>query len=545
MLRQSPIIKNCIIRNCIDGGGIYCSQGKELPDGYSFKYSKIINCIIENNRSLSSSERRGGGIQCWQSSPDIVKCIIRNNYARFGGGIGCSDMSAPRMTSCIIQGNRADYGGGISYDYGPGSSSKIINSLIACNTAKFDGGGILSSVDRLNIQNSTICFNSAGRSGGGMWPNFDHTELMGNIIWTNLEQPEFYPLMNVSFNCIDPNIFSDLQNGNIIDNPKFVRTPNDGGDGWGDDQATKDIDESANDDYGDLHLQKDSPCINAGLLNFFGGSLTDPDGRPRVIGGRIDIGAYEYSTFVNVTSPKGGEVWADESKQKIEWDSFGINGTAKILFSTNAGTVRKQIGTADFSAGSFDWNIPSRIDSNQCKISVVPVIADSNLIKIDSGIFEINKYREFNGRLPEQKDRYRIGPKSACPKWQFTTAGPVTAEITTHIDNLYVPCEDGKLYVLNENQGKLQWVYDAHSALTAPAISIPHGMIYVGDSQGKIHALNRQGELQWIFETYGRIHSMPQVAQMEISLSVRRMGRFTPWIKTAASYGALIPPPAN
>ena len=63
----------------------------------------------------------------------------------------------------------------------------------------------------------------------------------------------------------------------------------------GDDPKTLDVDEGANDDYGDLHLSPDSPCINAGDPSFIAGpNDLDMDGNLRIAGGRIDMGAYEY-----------------------------------------------------------------------------------------------------------------------------------------------------------------------------------------------------------------------------------------------------------
>jgi hypothetical protein len=48
---------------------------------------------------------------------------------------------------------------------------------------------------------------------------------------------------------------------------------------------------------GDYHLLEGSPCINAGDPNYVPEpNETDLDGKPRVIGGRIDMGAYEYSS---------------------------------------------------------------------------------------------------------------------------------------------------------------------------------------------------------------------------------------------------------
>lgn len=46
--------------------------------------------------------------------------------------------------------------------------------------------------------------------------------------------------------------------------PLFVRLPDDGGNGWGDKSNTQEIDEGANNDYGDLRLQSGSLCIDAG-----------------------------------------------------------------------------------------------------------------------------------------------------------------------------------------------------------------------------------------------------------------------------------------
>jgi len=95
--------------------------------------------------------------------------------------------------------------------------------------------------------------------------------------------------------------YSDVQGGwpgegNIDADPCFVREPNDGGDGWGDDPATPDVNEATNDDYGDLHLLPDSPCINAGDPNYVPGpNETDIDGELRVMLGRVDMGADEFN----------------------------------------------------------------------------------------------------------------------------------------------------------------------------------------------------------------------------------------------------------
>jgi len=91
--------------------------------------------------------------------------------------------------------------------------------------------------------------------------------------------------------------------------PLFVRNPSDGGDGWGDDPSTPGVDESANDDYGDLRLGPASPAIDAGDntklppddFDLDGDGDTaeplpiDQLGNRRIYGLGVDIGSIEYT----------------------------------------------------------------------------------------------------------------------------------------------------------------------------------------------------------------------------------------------------------
>jgi hypothetical protein len=52
---------------------------------------------------------------------------------------------------------------------------------------------------------------------------------------------------------------------------------------------------------GNFHLQSNSPCINSGN-NSFVAITNDLDGNPRIKGGTVDIGAYEYQTPTSVIS---------------------------------------------------------------------------------------------------------------------------------------------------------------------------------------------------------------------------------------------------
>jgi hypothetical protein len=154
--------------------------------------------------------------------------------------------------------------------------------------------------------------------------------------------------------------------GNISVDPQFIRNPSRGSDGnWG----------TADDDFGDLHLQKTSPCIDAGDNSAVpSGVTTDIARSPRFFdvasatdSGNgtvpiVDIGAYE-AQFVPLTPlakaggpyalPEGGSVTLDGSQSSeaggsivsYQWD-FNYNG------STFNGTATGK--TASFSAAGLD-----------------------------------------------------------------------------------------------------------------------------------------------------------------------------------------------
>jgi hypothetical protein len=178
--------------------------------------------------------------------------------ARGGGGAGFSTLSR-----CTLTGNSTAASGG-------GAFNSTVNScILTANSALFGGGAAEGT-----INNCTIVSNSASGAGGGI--DLSSTFVDNCIIYYNTapSQPNWY-FGTFKYCCTTPDLGGV---GNITNEPLFVNLAG-----------------------GDFHLQSNSPCINSGN-NAYVISTTDLDGNPRIVGGTVDIGAYEYQTPVSQIS---------------------------------------------------------------------------------------------------------------------------------------------------------------------------------------------------------------------------------------------------
>jgi outer membrane protein assembly factor BamB len=118
--------------------------------------------------------------------------------------------------------------------------------------------------------------------------------------------------------------------------------------------------------------------------------------------------------------------------------------------------------------------------------------------------------------LPQgrQRPQKKFGPELLnCVKWQFEADGPVTASVTVARNSkVYIPCEDGKLYVLNAGNGTLRWSYDVNTPLASAAAVDPDGTVYVGDEKGKLYAIDKKGGLLWTHTMDGPVYSSPVIS---------------------------------
>jgi outer membrane protein assembly factor BamB len=574
----SPVIRNCIITNNTAtsmGGGIYCFGTNSSPsiincditNNYAFANGggmcigssgspAIIDCRITGNYAGSTSGK-GGGIYCSQGKPTIRNCVISDNFATNGGGIWMHPSVVGVIEDCKILNNKStNNGAGLCIESsGSGGSTNISRSEISGNVAAAEGGGIWTNANTpFEISDSIISANFAQNEGGGFYGGqnirVNRCTISGNsgrgmyviravlsncILWGNSRpggpitdaqilppwNPE-YKYVEIRYSCIqdddanDANIpFGGADNGNIDDNPMFVREPNDGGDGWG---------VGNNDDYGDLHLRPESPCIEAGDPFYAGWTkVKDIDGELRVMGYAFDMGADEYGKMIVVARPVADEVWATGSKHPIKWDKYGV-GSVNILFSTDAGVSWETLAEGITDANSYLWQLPDDVDSNQCVISVVPADGDVNVIALESGLFTISWYPTRpavpsqwlrRGLLPSPDLNENKGPRIGCVKWVFETDGPVSSQVAVtraYWDSywIYIGSEDGNIYSLDD-LGELNWIYDINTPIVgSPAVGY-YWMVYVAGQNGWLYAIDDYGYLCWTHKTDAPIYSTPVV----------------------------------
>jgi parallel beta-helix repeat protein len=249
------VVQGLTIRNGNndDGGGVYCHYSSPT----------LTDCAVTD----STASHSGGGVFCHTCFPTLTNCTVTGNTAGYyGGGVYCWD-SSPTLINCTIMGNTADsYGGGVyctSY-----SSPTLANCLMVSNTA-YHGGAVYSGSSP-TLTNCTITGNIAYYYGGGVYCWDSSPTLVNCILWADNSQ-EIYVFWG------SPAVtYCDIQGGwngtgNLDAEPLFVD--------WG----------------SDFHLSEFSPCINMGYPQTFGVGETDMDAEPRVMDGRVDMGADEYS----------------------------------------------------------------------------------------------------------------------------------------------------------------------------------------------------------------------------------------------------------
>jgi hypothetical protein len=288
-----------------DGGGIYNLLGtvtvshSTLSSNSAGYFGGGINdrgtlTVSNSTLSANSANYDGGGIYSGYGgavtvSNSTLSANSAGEFSHLGGGI-CNSGGTVTVSHSTLSSNSGGYGGGGIYN--SSGTLTVSNSTLSANSASY-GGGIFNSSGTLTVSNSTLTGNSAAYSGGGIdidsgTPRLQDTLVAGNTapgrpdVFGGVQPGSSYNLVGVGDASLTG--ISNGTGGNLVGSPASPIDPRLGplADNGGPTLTHA--------------LLPDSPARGAGSLEF--ATPTDQRGLPRVVGGEIDLGAYQTQAAV-------------------------------------------------------------------------------------------------------------------------------------------------------------------------------------------------------------------------------------------------------
>lgn len=241
----------------------------------------------------------GGGIMgSTGSSVTIDNSTVTQNAAAYGGGGVSTQGTLTMINSAVTSNTSGRYGGGLVVN--SGATAAITNCTMSGNAAGLDGGAV-AVAGELRVAHATIVSNTAVTGGGGVYqPGVGVVRLSHSIVSGNRADHSHEVLGLVSVNAYnlfghggetDAQAFSDTATLGSSD----ITATSDGTDPTALDAILAPLAHNGGDTRTHA-LVAGSPAVEGGDPGFTPPPPYDQRGPSyqRIVGGRIDIGAYEY-----------------------------------------------------------------------------------------------------------------------------------------------------------------------------------------------------------------------------------------------------------
>ena len=262
---------NSIVRhntgNAVQGGGIYNFGGT------------VTHCLVSENSGGDNAPRGGGIFNRYTGTVEgiVSDSRVENNLAGTAGTTHSGGIHGGIVIRCIIKGNHAIHGGGLH-------ASTAYNCLIINNTAGAGNAGSGGGSEGGKYYNCTFVNNSAVFTGGGI----ANAVATNCIFWQNNAQH------GTQIGTSGSATYSAIQGGFTGTGNITLEADNENG-------GPMFIDPTA----GNYQLQATSPCIDKGDNTAVQNpeTATDLAGNPRIYGGTVDMGCYEWGSGVGIKEP--------------------------------------------------------------------------------------------------------------------------------------------------------------------------------------------------------------------------------------------------
>jgi hypothetical protein len=356
----------------VNGPQFTVIKGYQVPG--TINGDEAIRCVYLANRAVLSgftltngatrasgdydSEQSGGGVLCQSSTALVTNCTLTCNSAEAGGG-ACDGT----LNNCTLTRNSAEAGGG-AY------SGTLNNCTLTSNSGYYGGGGCCYGT----LNDCTLTGNSAEAGGGAYSGTLNNCILYYNSAST---RPNYDEYSTLNYCCTTP--LPGSGPGNIAAEPLFVDRVN-----------------------GNLRLQANSPCINAGANSYVSGT-TDLAGRPRIAGGTVDMGAFEFQSDLppaivwNQNQVLGPNVPGYPFAGIYQFSDLTIGDNVQVSSSNISHLVIQVSGTLTLGQwAAFQVRNGYYADAPQLPLTNMVSEADLNRFGVDMGGFRL--YANMFGR---------------------------------------------------------------------------------------------------------------------------------------------------
>lgn len=278
------------------GGAIYTISSSNQAS-YDLTLTR---CFFVDNMATNS----GGAVYGFTSNSSIAvsNCVFHNNKAlESGGAIYAFNIKSASIESCYFSHNSADLGGAINCSYIQGDDFLVTNCAFIKNSANF-GGAIRYYVDinnsSLQVINCSFLNNSAAGSGAAIH-NSGHKslsaiQLTNCVLFGNGKDMTFTnaynALITITYSLVESASISGIRGVNVSGPGNLTNII-----------TSPFVTDST------VILANCSPAINSGNPNSMTAASApytatalpaiDLEGHPRIIEGRIDMGAIEYQSI--------------------------------------------------------------------------------------------------------------------------------------------------------------------------------------------------------------------------------------------------------